>query len=161
MSDNDPHAVYCVRQHQFIDFAHDRASAETALKRYSPEHGPNLVVLQRDDAMACHEAAFRSAVSEITADTWDDMLGVLPPMAWRNDGLGESFKLSEYLSGGITSIYVAVDGRYFTFNDNATLAHADCCARVRGSPAFNSPASRPAAGMTLAEVEQLQRDIHE
>ena len=46
--------------------------------------------------------ALRPAVSEITADTWDAMLGVLPPMAWRNDGLGESFKLSEYLSMRLT-----------------------------------------------------------
>jgi hypothetical protein len=108
LPDNSPHAVYCVRKHQFIDMAEDRASAETALKRYMPDYGPNLVVLSQDDAMACHAAAFRSEVSEITAATWEDMLGVLPPMPWRNDGLGESFKLSEYLTGSITSIYVAL-----------------------------------------------------
>jgi hypothetical protein len=141
LSDNSPHVVYCIRKHTFIDFAEDRPAAETALKRYTPEYGPNLVVLVRDDAMACHEAAFRSGVVEITADKWDDMLGVLPPMAWRNDGLGESFKLSEYLTGGITSIFVALDGRYFLFNDNATLPHAEACARVRASEAFHSRAT--------------------
>lgn len=159
LSDNSPHVVYCIRQHQFIDLAQDRASAETALKRYAPEYGPNLVVLDRDVAIACHEAAFRSAVSEIAPDKWGDMLGVLPPMAWRQDGLGESFKLSEYLTGAITSIYVAIDGRYFTFHDNAALPHAECCARVRGSAAFNNPAPQPPAGMTLANVAQLHGDI--
>jgi hypothetical protein len=148
LSENSPHVVYCIRKHQFIDFAHDRASAETALKRYSPEYGPNLVVLARDDAMACHEAAFRSEVAEITVEKWDDMLGVLPPMAWRNDQLGESFKLSEYLTGGITSIYVSVDGRYFTFNDNASLPHAGCCVRVRASAAYRqSPEAIPARAL--------------
>ena len=160
MSENSPHVVYCVRKHQFIDFAEDRASAETALKQYSPEYGPNLVVLAREDAMACHEAAFRSEVTEITVRTWDDMLRVLPPMAWRNDGFGESFKLSEYLTAGITSIYVTLNDRYFMFYDNATLPHSECCARVRGSGAFNSPASQAPAGMSLADVEQLHRDIH-
>jgi Protein of unknown function (DUF1419) len=136
LSDNSPHAVYCVRKHQFIDMAGDRASAETALKRYAPEYGPNLVVLSQDGAMACHEAAFRSEVSEITAAVWDDMLGVLPPMAWRRDGAGESFKLSEYLTGAIIGIYVALDGRYFTSHDNARLPPAECCERVRASEAF-------------------------
>ena len=164
MSDNSRHAVYCVRKHQFIDFAEDRASAETALKRFSAEYGPNLVVLGQDDAMACHEAAFRSEVAEITADKWDDMLGVLPPIAWRHDGLGESFKLSEYLTGGITSIYVALEGRFFTFNDNAMLRHAECCARVRASAAFANPVpqpdSPPSPGMSLKDVGRLHREIH-
>src|SRR5204862_4770429 len=137
----------------FIDFSDDRATAETALKRYSPEYGPNLVVLEQDDAMACHEAAFRSGVVAITVEKWDEMLGVLPPMAWRSDGLGESFKLSEYLTGGITSIYVALHGRYFSFNDNATLPHAECCFRVRESEAFRSPGPSPASdeSMSLAD----------
>jgi len=55
-----PHALYCIRKHQFIEFAHDRASAETALKRFSPEYGPKPGGPSQDDAMACHEAAFRS-----------------------------------------------------------------------------------------------------
>jgi uncharacterized protein DUF1419 len=133
----DPrHSVYCVRTNRFIDIGADRAAAETALKRYAPEYGPNLVVLGLDDAMACHEAAFRSDPEEITADKWDDMLGVLPPVGWRNDGAGESFKMSEDLTGRITGIYVALDGRYFTFNDSVGMSHADCCARVRASAAF-------------------------
>jgi hypothetical protein len=147
LSDNAPHAVYCVRTNRLIDIADHRAAALTALTRYAPEYGPNLVVLGFDDAMACHEAAFRSDVMEVTAETWDDMLGVLPPMAWRADGVGESFKLSEYLTGCITSIYVRIDGRQFTFSDNAGLPHAACCARVRASAAFaKSPGHPPAHG---------------
>jgi hypothetical protein len=153
LSDNSWHAVYCVRKHQFVAVAEDRASAETALKHCSPEYGPNLVVLSHDDAMACNEAAFRSEVAEITVDKWNDMLGVLPPMAWRHDGLGESFKLSEYLTGGITSIYVALERRFFT-----------CCARVRDSAAFANPVrqpdSPPSSGMSLEDVGRLHRDIH-
>jgi len=133
----DPrHSIYCVRTNRFIDVAADRAVAETALKRHAPEYGPNLVVLGLDDAMACHEAAFRTDPEEISADKWDEMLGVLPPVAWRNDGAGESFKMSEYLTGRITGIYVSLDGRYFMFNDSVGTSHAECCARVRASAAY-------------------------
>jgi hypothetical protein len=55
------------------------------------------------------------------------MLGVLPPVGWRNDGPAESFKLSERTSGSITGIYVRIGDRYFTFKDGITLAHAECC----------------------------------
>ena len=89
MADDPRQSVYCVRTHRFIDIGEDRAAAEMALKRFAPEYGPNLVVLGLDDAMACHEAAFRTDPEEITADKWDEMLGVLPPVAWRNDGAGE------------------------------------------------------------------------
>ena len=83
-----------MRTNRLIDIAGDRTAAETALKGYAPEYGPNLVVLGLDDAMACHEAAFRSDPEEISADKWDEMLGVLPPVAWRSDGAGETFNLT-------------------------------------------------------------------
>jgi hypothetical protein len=93
-----------------------------------------------DVAAECHDAASRTDPEEIALSTFDDMLGVLPPVGWRNDGPAESFKLSERTSGSITGIYVRVGDRYFTFKDSITLPHAECCERVRQSKIFHEPA---------------------
>lgn len=139
------HAVYCLRTHRFIDLVSDRATAETALAQFMPEYGPNLVVLDYPDAVACHDAALRTSPEEITAAKWQEMLEILPPLDRRTTTDAHSFKLVDPLSGSITSIYVALGERYFTFNDNMDLPHAACCARVRASAAFATPCNDGAA----------------
>jgi hypothetical protein len=136
------YAVYCVRSHRFVGFATDRAAAETALTAYDPDYGPNLVVLPSVEAYACQRAAHRSAVTEITAERFQDMLEVLPPLGWHHDGRAESFKCPEEIVAGIVDIFVRMEeGRCFTFADDITLPHGACCARVRDSSAFRaSPA---------------------
>jgi hypothetical protein len=54
-------------------------------------------------------------------------------------GDGESFKISERLSGVITAIYVSIGQRYFTFNDDIRLPHRECCQRVLASAAYAEP----------------------
>lgn len=49
---------------------------------------------------------------QITAERWDDMLNVLPPLAWTTDGGVNRFNMSEFESGQITSQYGRFDGIY-------------------------------------------------
>jgi hypothetical protein len=46
--------------------------------------------------------------------------------------------MSERKTGDITSIYVRIDDRHFTFADDIRLPHKECCAKVRQSRAFYS-----------------------
>ena len=70
---------------------------------------------------------------EITEEQFWDALECLPPEGWINRQHEESFKMCEYYSGNITSIYARVDGRYWTFKDVGTKSHADIIAKVRAA----------------------------
>ncbi len=50
---------------------------------------------------------------EINEELWWEFLEVLPPVRWRKDGNGESFFISEALSGNIHSKYIREGDRYF------------------------------------------------
>jgi len=53
-------------------------------------------------------------LKEIDAETWDNMLNVLPPLKWVTiDGVNE-FLLSEFLSGPYTDQYARKNGKYYT-----------------------------------------------
>ncbi len=73
---------------------------------------------------------FRRPVQEIDIEVFGDALDVLPPEDWQHDAIGESFKMSEHLSGQITHIYARIGKRYFAFTDSAYLPHAEIMARV-------------------------------
>lgn len=121
-----------------IDFVKPTETNEQALLRLE-RWGPGLIVLAYDDAIAIHENAAKTEPAEITPERWEDMLCVLPPASWRNTGAEESFKLSERKTGLITSIFVRLEDRYFTFDDDIRTPHATCCDRVRQSHAFMNP----------------------
>ncbi len=52
-------------------------------------------------------------------------LEVLPPMHWHNDGLCESFMMSELTYGRITAIYARIADRYYTMQDRVSLTHSE------------------------------------
>ena len=53
-------------------------------------------------------------LAEITADRYDEMLNVLPPLKWRTVKGVEMFCISEMTSGTYTSQYARYDGKYYT-----------------------------------------------
>jgi hypothetical protein len=70
--------------------------------------------------------SIKQPVTEITEETFDEMLCVLPPENWNAlPGGGQFFQLMEYYSENVTSYYVEVanseDSEYFTFRDKAWL----------------------------------------
>lgn len=99
--------IYCTRTHRIIDTCMPgQDSPEIKLTRHMANYGPDLVIVGFDDAYDRMQAAAKTEPVEITPDKWDYALGVLPPVAWKNSGGGESFKISERLVGAITAIYV-------------------------------------------------------
>jgi hypothetical protein len=64
---------------------------------------------------AAKEKALCSATTEIDEEKFMEMLEVLPPQRWQRGPQCESFELSEHTSGRVTSIYVRIKDRYFTF----------------------------------------------
>jgi len=75
--------------------------------------------------------AARTDPVEITDQEYIEALEVLPPLDWHGGRGKESFKSSEFFVSNITSIYVNLGTRYFTFRDVATLSHQEIMSRCR------------------------------
>mgnify|MGYP001324394886 CR=1 FL=1 len=69
------------------------------------------------------EKDFISPPVEITADRWDEMLNVLPPMKWRSGGGAQTFMMCEFTYGIITTIFINRGDKYYELSDKATLTH--------------------------------------
>jgi Protein of unknown function (DUF1419) len=122
--------IFCTDTNRIIDFLPDAGDATAAIAKFTPEYGTALIVLRVDEAYQRFENSFKSEPVEITEERWDEMLGVLPPVGWKNDGTHESFKISERTAGSITAIFVRIKDRYFELSDTITLPHRDCVERV-------------------------------
>lgn len=87
---------------------------DTALSDYVMPEG--CEVLDFDDAVEqiskASTAKYCKPWIEVTEDTYNEMLGVLPPLNWGRMG----FRMSEMLSGDITAHYVRLGGRYYFAN---------------------------------------------
>jgi hypothetical protein len=122
--------VFCTATNRIIDFVPDAGDATAVIKKFTPEYGTALIISPFEEAHQRFENSFKSEPVEITAERWDEMLGVLPSVAWKNDGAHESFKISERTAGSITAIFVRIDDRYFELSDTITLPHRECVKRV-------------------------------
>lgn len=84
---------------------------------------PGAIILPLDDAVkkirTLDRAEYCKPWVEISKETWWDMLEVLPPEKWQNNGTVEMFRMSEYLCGRITGHYARVGERYFCANREA------------------------------------------
>lgn len=79
------------------------------------------------------ENCFRSPPVEITQERFIEMLEVLPPVGWKHDGTGQSFKLSERTSGNITAIFAEIGGKYFELSDSIFTPHAKIMAACKAA----------------------------
>jgi len=132
----DAPTLYCTRTNTLVDvYIHGPVIPADRLRAYHADYGPDLVVLPFSEACRRHEDAAKSPPVEITRRDWQYALEVLPPLGWRNDGPRESFKMSERITGCITTIYVRLGDRHFQFADDIRTPHDQCCARVAASRA--------------------------
>jgi len=128
--------IYCIRHNLILAFpAVDEV--EQRLAELQTRHGDSLIVTTFDEAYEIMRNAARSEPVEITRHKFDEAFNILPPVAWRDRGCDESFKMSEPLVADITAIYVRVGDRFFTFNDSMRMPHHACVIRVTQSLAFN------------------------
>lgn len=95
------------------------------------EHKGQTKLMRMAEFDKLHTEALRTAPVEITEAEWDEALNVLPPMKWQQLRGVESFRMSEFYSGTMTSIYAKCDGRYWTFRDDAYMDTADLVTKVR------------------------------
>lgn len=90
-----------------------------------------------------HDEAMRTQPEEITEADYDEALNVLPPMKWHSLMGVESFRMSEFYSGHITTIYAKCDGRFWKFRDDAYMDTHLLVDKVRAAMLTN-----PAAAVT-------------
>ena len=124
---------------QLIDTAY--MDAEGVLRgQYSGKNGAELAaeykaegrmkLMRMCDFDKLHDEALRTDPEEITEADYDEALNVLPPMKWHHLLGVESFRMSEFYSGHITTIYAKCQGRYWKFRDDAYMQTADLVAKV-------------------------------
>lgn len=138
----NPPVVFCTATGRIIDYVRKGEEPAAAIARLA-EYGTSLTVLPVAIAWQRHQDAFKTEPVEISPADFDYALNVLPPVRWIKDGHGESFKMSERLTGAITAIYVQLSGRCFTFNDDIRTPHEECCERVRTSKAYTDQGHAP------------------
>jgi nicotinamide riboside kinase len=69
--------------------------------------------------------SYRQDPKRISAERYDAMLNILPPMRWVQDGDRASFKMSEFTFDKITDIFAKIGEDYFQLTDDYTLDHDD------------------------------------
>lgn len=127
------HIFYSAKGNDIIDTCTDEnpprshvngETLEEIRKRY-----PDAVYMEWEEASRLMDERNRLPVRETTQDHFWEMLECLPPVGWKNEGSGESFKMSERWSGNITDIYARIGERYFTLRDTIFMSHAEVMRR--------------------------------
>jgi len=122
--------IFCTKTAHAIDMLRPGQNPQSRIAELSADYGPALVLLTAAEALERSEAPFITDPEEISAERFGDMLNILPPMSWKTDSDGESFKMCEFTCGRITAIFVRIGERYATFSDRASTPHRECCRRA-------------------------------
>lgn len=126
----------------------DSVNPETGLGRFGKrtlaqtreKYGDEVIELPAADFPQLHYEHWRSEPHETTRDWWEYAIGVLPPEGYVSDERGTSFKMCEYTSIDITSIYAKLRGKFYAFRDRYSLPHAGIMARVEAVEQANRAA---------------------
>lgn len=96
--------------------------------------GDNVELIPSDEAYQRYSDGFICPVTEISAERYNDMLEVLPPLDWNFNESGgpQSFKLAEMYCGNVTAIFAQYGDRCFELRDRVTLTHQAIIERVKG-----------------------------
>lgn len=89
---------------------------------------------------AAERAAFVRPPTRITAERFEEVLNVLPPVRWVRAGHEESFLMSEREAGSLTGIFCRIGEAFYNLTDECTLKHAEIVARCRASEGGAPPA---------------------
>jgi roadblock/LC7 domain-containing protein len=99
------------------------------------ERYPDAELMEYDEAKPLHDAAmiakYCKPLKEVTAERYDDMLNVLPPLGWVRNHSDESFKLCEMTTGNLTLIVVRLGKKYYEYTGDVRTKHADIIQHVQ------------------------------
>jgi len=137
MSHSNPPCLVDAETNTIVDIFKPGELTPERLNALQQQYGTTFLVMPYVEAQKQLEAAYITSPFEIDPQHFHDALQLMPPLGRCNTGDTESFKCSEMNAGLITDIYVRIQRRYFTFADHVHTPHAECCARVINSPAFN------------------------
>ena len=97
--------------------------------RYKAE----LIEMEWSELVRQQAQALRTEPKEITEQDWDYALNVLPPMNWGHWSGVESFCMSEFYSGNMTTIYARHAGKFWSFMDDAYMGGEAIARKVAGA----------------------------
>lgn len=127
-----PRVVYVASRNSIIDYINPAGITFYGRKTLADcvAEDSDAVIMDADAAYELYQSKFKSPVSETTEERFDYALNVLPPGRWTGPASRQSFYVTERIAGNIVSWYAQCDGKFYTFNDVATLDHAAVMARV-------------------------------
>lgn len=94
---------------------------------------PDAQLMGANEYDRMHDIYWTTDPTEITEAEYMDALECLPPVKWTNTPEGETFKISERLSGSITGIFCRIGARYFCFNADIRTPHAAALDKCRAA----------------------------
>lgn len=94
---------------------------------------PEVAVGEYSEIRQQQERQYVTAPRKIDRDTFIEALEVLPPKDWIQRADTSSFKMSEFYTGNITSIYVRLGSDYFEFRDDADMTHESIVEKIKAS----------------------------
>ena len=110
-------------------------SLEEINKRY-----PGAILIPFEDAIAQLEALaekkYITEPIEVDEERFMDMLGILPPMNWKQSTEGEAFMICEMNYSHYTNIFCQIKDRYFEFSDSRFLTLDQIIKKVKSSEVF-------------------------
>jgi hypothetical protein len=138
MSNYNPSIYYVLGECHIID----EIDPETGLTKYGGHtkgevlaRYPQAVELSWEEVEPLIDEAankkFCSRPQRINAERWEEMLNVLPPKRWMQDGEGESFKFMEMTWGDLGLIFCRLGEDYWEFTDSHSLTHEQICQKCR------------------------------
>lgn len=96
------------------------------------------ITQQHQSVLVCTSAEYRqledssyvTQPQQISEEAYTSALECLPPMKWGRWMGVESFRMSEFYCGNITSIYARLGDTFWTFRDNAFMSGEAIAAKV-------------------------------
>lgn len=116
----------------FVDYMCDDGKSLYAGQSFDElkvEH-PDLILVTAADGVQMIEKSKITPVQSCTQEQFKIALEALPPLDWKRDQQGESFKMSEFHCYQITRIYVRIRDTFYTFMDRASLSHQDIVSKA-------------------------------
>ena len=114
---------------------YDNESLEEIDKRY-----PGAILIPFEDAIAKIEALaekkYITEPIEVDEERFMDMLGILPPMNWKQTTEGEVFMMCEMNYSHYTNIFCQIKDSYFEFSDSRFLTLDQIINKVKSSEVF-------------------------